>query len=702
MAKYNFIIFDLDENVKGTIKNVVSAKHVSEVNGDNYLEIEFFEKQIEENYRILYHNRYYNTFHEFIVKEIYEYKQGDKNIYRVTAENSIVETLGDFLDERILLGKTLRQVTEDFLSETRWGHLLPDNDNSETHRRTIKIGKMNVRAALNIISEQFDVELKTVIRYNRDTKKINRFIMFEDRIGADRGQRFTYDKNSTEITRTIVSDNLCTALIAIGDEIEVSTGVVKNTSKPKVEDETPLITEVLPGEDLNKDADNDDEEETETKKVQLEATIKNDGARKRYGLVLANGDKKHIYRMKEYSGVKTQKELKRRANKDLATMSKPLISYEILVKDYIRILESGNGYIELGDTVRVVDRDFYPEINIKSRIIRMEIDLVNFENSVLDINDAPYTLNDRLVPGLNYEGFEDDTQGDANYLIGLLPRLRNGLSIWIDANDSSTISKNFDDEISEVRNIVSYSEDINSENGSGLKRAVFVQEDTDKAPTYISMYGYKWISFEPEEQIYNAWKYVDATSTPRPSGDKAVKLQDGQYLENLRESDHLQSVFIVFYDRTYPYISSSIFNPSTGYRAGYSTPLGLGWMSPREDGYSPGNKGYDAVFTGGSRSAAGWAVKRQRDRFMIVQFQPNGWDTIQSKIINLGMSKESYNSWRGLTMGYNGYRVIYEQNCFFRGEIGEIIAHTRTLDNEETAAVRKYLENKYRTTVIKV
>lgn len=652
--KSKFIIFDYDEKQIGHIKNILSAKHVSEVNGEDFLEIETLHKGIQKNYRILYLNRYYDTFHEFIVKDVYEYKSGKDIVVRILAENSIVETMGDFIEGRVLLGRTYNQAARDFLSTTRWQIIT--GPEGIRKRRTIKIERMNVRSALNIISEQFDLEMKTTIHWDGENEKILRYVSFEEKRGAHRGQRFTYGRSSTAISRTVLSDELITALYAYGDTLEDS------EERLKID---------INGQDY----------------------VANESARKLFGRLDKDGvTKKHIFGMVEYSGVKTQAELQRRARRDLATLSKPKISYEIKVADYIRILESGNNYIELGDTVRVIDRDFSPEIDILSRIIRMEIDLIRFENTILYINDVPTTLNSRLSPGLNYEGFEDNTQGDANDLIGILPRLRYGLSIWIDANDSSSIqTSGIDNKIVRVNNVVSYVEDINPEQGSNFTRPIFEQKDIKKAPTYKLMANRRWISFNPEEQIYNTWE----RGKERPD----VKIQDGEYLENLRKDDSLKSVFVVFYDRSYEFIGDRK-NPSTGYRIGYSNPLGIDWMKPRYDNPPAFPEGKDIVFSGsGGLSSSGWYIDRKRNETMAIQFKG---ETLRGSykhpgfIKDLGMAKESYDTYRALL--YNN--TAYEHNTFFRGEIAEIIAHTRELDEEEQEAIIKYLKNKYSVTNI--
>jgi len=643
-----FTVFDTNEKNIGHIKNIISARHFSELNGEDYLEIESLDKHLKRDYRILYHNRYYNKLYEFIIKEVVEYKEGNQIISRITAENSIVETMGDFIEGRVLLGKTYTEVLDDFLLDTRWRGVVVD-EGIEPQRRTIKIGKMNVRSAINIISEQYDLEMETFIELTGENKIIRR-IGFSRKRGKNRGQRLTYGRGSSEISRKISSDELITALYAYGDDVENEHG------------------------------------ESETVKLPGKGYLENNVARENYGRLDYNGEeKRHVFGMKEYSGVKTQGELIRRAQKDLRKMSSPKISYEIKIKDYVRILNSMNNYIELGDEVRIIDRDFSPEIDILSRVIRIEMDIVNFENSVLTINDVPNTMNDRLVPGLNYEGFEDDTQGDPDSLINIFPRLRQGLSLWIDADNVSTIeTAGLDNKITEIKNAVTYYEDINEEYGSNYKRKVFEQEDVEKAPSYKNMLNRRWISFEPEDQIYHEW-----SGDERPDD---VEIQDGQFIEFLRKDDVIRSIYIVFYDRTHEFIPGGLL-PQYGYRAGYSTPLGYGWQSAQyydSNGLWPSTPGEDRVIG----PVTGWKMGRIRNQILIAnpKRQPN---RIFPSIQNLGMNKESYESYRSYAAERRYGGTKYEQNTFFRGEIAEIIAHRRELDIQEKEAVEKYLTEKY-------
>lgn len=629
--KSKFIVFDYSERQIGHIKNIIKATHVSEVNGDDYLDIECLNPKIQKNYRILYHNRNYNTFHEFIVKDIEEYKNGNEIITRIVAENSIVETMGDFISERLLIGKTYLEMAEDFLLDTRW-KITMSNDASK-EKRTLKVKKMNVRASLNVISEQYDLELKTIIIWNSGAKKIDRFVTYEKKRGSFRGQRFTYNKNSTEIKRMILPDELITGIHAYGDEVE----------DPKTKE-----------------------------MIKTVATVTNDAARLLYGrLDTDRVTRKHIFSVKDYPGVKKREELLRKASRDLTAMSKPKISYEILVRDYVRILESGNSYIELGDEVRIIDRDFKPAIDIKSRIIRMEIDLIQFENTVLTINDVPTTLNDRLADGLDYEGFKDDSTDN------LKENLRIGLSFWVDANEPSTVTTSGNKVIS-VKNAVTFYEDINEKNGSTFKRQALEQKDVSKAPSYTLENGRRWFTFEPDLLDFRSWKAF----SPRPDG--LYKDQYGQYISNVNRNDVINNVIIVFKDRIWERLNST----SGRYVVGMSNPLGNKW-STRSD-----FEGVEHVF---GHVFNRTPVLRKRDTLMAVDISYNWDNNIPNKITDIGMNKESYSDYIYTQyggVGINGIAAV-ELNTFFRGEIAEIIAYKRPLDYSERAVIKEYIINKY-------
>jgi len=71
------LLFDREEILQGTLKDVVEAKHTEEINGENILEITTFDTQeIKKNYRIIYKD-IYGYWHEFIVKGIDE-DRGDE------------------------------------------------------------------------------------------------------------------------------------------------------------------------------------------------------------------------------------------------------------------------------------------------------------------------------------------------------------------------------------------------------------------------------------------------------------------------------------------------------------------------------------------------------------------------------------------------------------------------------------------------
>src|SRR5690606_29410236 len=116
MAK--ILLFDRNENYIATLKDVLSAKHLEELNGENYLDIETL-AAVEKNQRLVYKDKY-GYWHEFIIKGVEE-TQGDEGIIRrVFAESSFYETIGDYVEDKRPYDVPANIALENALLTTRW------------------------------------------------------------------------------------------------------------------------------------------------------------------------------------------------------------------------------------------------------------------------------------------------------------------------------------------------------------------------------------------------------------------------------------------------------------------------------------------------------------------------------------------------------------------------------------------------------
>ena len=112
------LLFSRNEQYIATLRDVLSAKHTEELNGENVLEIETL-NEIEKNQRLIYKDKY-GYWHEFIVRGVEEERAEAGIIRRVFAEHSFYETWGDYIEDKRPYDVTANIALENALLTTRW------------------------------------------------------------------------------------------------------------------------------------------------------------------------------------------------------------------------------------------------------------------------------------------------------------------------------------------------------------------------------------------------------------------------------------------------------------------------------------------------------------------------------------------------------------------------------------------------------
>ena len=82
------LLFDREEKLIGTLKDIITAKHTEEINGENILEIITLDTNIEKEYKVLYKS-IYGYWNEFIVKGIEEEHTNEGIERTLYCENSL-------------------------------------------------------------------------------------------------------------------------------------------------------------------------------------------------------------------------------------------------------------------------------------------------------------------------------------------------------------------------------------------------------------------------------------------------------------------------------------------------------------------------------------------------------------------------------------------------------------------------------------
>lgn len=336
-----FLLFDREENYIKNIKNIIVARHTEEINGDNTLKIETLDACIKKGFRIAYKSKY-GVWHEFIVKEVEEVHGNEGLINTLFCEDSFYETIGDYIEDKRPQSVPANVALGVALEPTRWEVGIVDDlgINSTNFYRT------NSKESVQKIANVWQGEIRTRIEIagNRIT---HRYVDLLAHRGGDFGKRFTYTKNLENVTRTIHRDDVITALYGYGKGEAVGDGYGRrldfadiNNGKAYVEDVDALAI---------------------------------------WGRNNPDGGKSHVFYKVEFDDCEDPEELLALTQAKLAELSKPLITYKCSV------LAIGDS--ELGDNVLVIDKEFNPELRLKSRIIKIERDLLESANDFITLGN---------------------------------------------------------------------------------------------------------------------------------------------------------------------------------------------------------------------------------------------------------------------------------------------------------------------------
>ena len=356
------LLFDRDEILQGTLKNVVEAKHTEELNGENILEITTYDTQeIKKDYRIVYKD-IYGYWHEFIIKGIEEIREDEGIKKQLFCESSFYETLGDYIDDKRPSG-TANSALEVALQPTRWE--VGQVDNLGTNKTNFY--HISAKEAVQKVAEVWQGEIRTRITISGN-KITGRYVDLYAQRGHDLGKRFTYTKDLESITRIIHRDDVITALYGYGkgEEIEDDEGNATGGFGRRID-----FAEVNNGIPY----------------------VENNDARLIWGRNNPDGSKSHVFGKVEFDDCEDKEELLELTKEKLKELSKPLITYEAKVVDLKAFGVEHEG-VELGDAVVVVDKEFEPELRVKARVVKITRDLLEPENNDITLGNFMPSITD--------------------------------------------------------------------------------------------------------------------------------------------------------------------------------------------------------------------------------------------------------------------------------------------------------------------
>ena len=185
--------------------------HTEELNGEDTVEFECRDVPTKGD-RLLWKDG--DIWREHVVVRTDEPLEGLCSVY---AESSLCELLDDFIEEQHLVSRSARQALAVALAPTRW--TIASCDVAGTAGCVLY--HVNALWALRRVAEVWGGEVEPVITV-AGGRVASRSISFKEQLGSWRGLRFTYGKNMAGCTRTVLEQDVHTALYGFGAGLPVT------------------------------------------------------------------------------------------------------------------------------------------------------------------------------------------------------------------------------------------------------------------------------------------------------------------------------------------------------------------------------------------------------------------------------------------------------------------------------------------------
>lgn len=317
-----------DERI-GLLRVAGELVHTEELNGEDTIEFCSYDVPAKGD-RLLWLDG--STWREHVVVRTDEPLGGLCSVY---AESSLCELLDDFIEEAQLVSRTARQALAAVLAPTRWAIGYCANLGTAG----ALIYHQNALWALRRVAEVWGGEVTPVITVSGG-RVATRSIRMDSQRGSWNGLRFTYGKNMAGCTRTVLEQDVYTALYGFGAGLPFidEDGNYKAGYRRKL-----TFGEVNGG--LNYVADED--------------------AKLVWGRWNADRTAKvHSFGQVTFSQETDPAHLLVLTRRALAEAVQPKVSYEVDVA----ALDGDDA--DLGDTVAVIDTSRDPEWRLTARVVR--------------------------------------------------------------------------------------------------------------------------------------------------------------------------------------------------------------------------------------------------------------------------------------------------------------------------------------------
>ena len=325
-------LFDRFDGRLGILPAVGAVTHTEELGGEDTIEFDCAAAP-EKGSRLLWRDPTDGVWREHVVVRTDEPLGGPAHVY---AESSLCELLGDFVEEEQLVAKTASEALAAVLAHTRW--TVGDVDVGATERGCL-LYHVNALAALRRVEEVWGGEAEAAIAVSGG-RVSSRTVNLPARRGEWRGARFSHGKTLAACTRTVLEDEVFTALYGYGkglpiyDEQGMATGG---------------FTRRLTFGSVNNDVN----------------WVGDDDARLVWGRPDGADGKAHRFGHVVFPDCEDAIELKALTEAALAAACEPRVSYEVDVA----AVDGGAG-VRLGDDVAVIDSSRSPEWHLRARCVR--------------------------------------------------------------------------------------------------------------------------------------------------------------------------------------------------------------------------------------------------------------------------------------------------------------------------------------------
>ncbi len=323
--------FDRFDERLGLLRPAGPLVHTEEVGGEDALDFDCLEAPSKGD-RLVWADG--GVWREHVVVRTDE---GLDGVCRVHAESSLCDLLGDYIEDLRLVGATASAALAAVLAPTRWSAGDVDPAMTETHGAWLY--HRSCLAGLRRVEELWGCEAEAAIAVS-DKRVVGRSVRLRARLGSDRGMRLEWGRNMAGCTRTVLEDEVYTALWGWGAGLPVT-------------DEDGRFTGGY------------------RRKLGIASVnggigwVGNEDARLAWGLWNAErSEKVHRFGEVTFPGVDDPQELLGLTQAALADACVPKVSYEVDAA----IL--GPGDVGLGDDVAVIDSSGRPGWRVKARAVR--------------------------------------------------------------------------------------------------------------------------------------------------------------------------------------------------------------------------------------------------------------------------------------------------------------------------------------------